>query len=415
VTGARSDRLIVVLTFGLVLVACSVAPSPTTSPKTSRLPSPAVSGSLAPGSPAVPPPGGLAEWQRVPPQSGLGDGVFQSVVSAGDRFLALGCVSNAEGCELPAIWESADGLEWQTAGPVFLPPNATRGTVLAAASSQFGSVAAGYVGQGDRVQASIWLRDAGGWTQTAPQSAGDAAISALLVTDGGVLAVGSDAFMSFIGFRSWSSVDGRTWQAAAKVANNAEGYPTHVFPVGGALLAWGSGCSDVCGPVASAWWLSVDGTAWQRVDSPQGLQRVAMTTIDRTVGGLVAFGWTAVADAPLRIEAWTTDETAAEWRSVEPPPAGENSRVLHHIVVGGGSVAAGTGQLGPDPNQSGGLVWLRGPGESSWRAPMVIPDLEILALVQSPVQPNRVIVIGQTSDGTMTRVVIWTGLVDWAA
>jgi hypothetical protein len=46
---------------------------------------------------------------------------------------------------------------------------------------------------------------------------------------------------------------------------------------------------------------------------------------------------------------------------------------------------------------------------------MVIPDLEILALVQSPVQPNRVIVIGQTSDGTMTRVVIWTGLVDWAA
>jgi hypothetical protein len=46
---------------------------------------------------------------------------------------------------------------------------------------------------------------------------------------------------------------------------------------------------------------------------------------------------------------------------------------------------------------------------------MVIPDLEILALAQSPAQPNRVIVIGQTLDGIQMRLVIWTGLVDWAA
>jgi hypothetical protein len=44
---------------------------------------------------------------------------------------------------------------------------------------------------------------------------------------------------------------------------------------------------------------------------------------------------------------------------------------------------------------------------------MVIPDLGIFALIQSPAQPNRVIVFGKTSDGT--RLVIWTGLVDWAA
>jgi hypothetical protein len=415
VTGARAVSVVVALAIGLGLVACSVAPSPTTSPAASRPPSPAVSGSVASVSPAAPPPAGLAGWQRLPPQNGLAGGMVQSVVSAGDRFLGLGCLAEAEGCELPAIWESADGLEWQSAGPVFLPPNATRGTVLAASFSQFGFVAAGYVGQGDRVQASVWLRDPGGWAQAAPQSASDAAISALLVTDGGVLAVGSDAFMHRNGFRSWSSIDGRTWPAAAKFANNAEGYPTHLLPVDGAFLAWGPGCADVCGPVASAWWLSVDGTAWQPADRPRGLEDVWVTALDRTDGGFSAFGFTAIADAPIRVEAWTADNKAAEWRSVEPPPAGENSRLLHHLVVGGGSVAAGTGQLGPDPNQSGGLVWLRGPGESAWRAPMVIPDLEILALAQSPVQPNRVVVMGQTSDGDQTRVVIWTGLVDWAA
>ncbi len=411
----RMARQIVAVALGLVPAACSVALSPTTSPAASRLSSPAITGSVAPVSPEAPPPGGLAEWQQLPPQSGLGDGVFQSVVSAGDRFLALGCVSAAEGCELPAIWESADGLEWRTAGPVFLPPNATRGTVLAASSSQFGTIAAGYVGQGDRVQASIWIRDAGGWTQTTPQSAADAAISVLLVTDGGVLAVGSDAYMSFNGLRSWSSVDGRTWQAAAKIVNNAEGYPTHILPVAGGLLAWGSGCGHVCGPVASAWWLSVDGTAWQPVDPPRGIERADVTAIDRVEGGFVAFGWTAVADAPIRVEGWTADETAADWRPVEQPPAGDEARVRHHLVVGGGSVAAGTGQPGPDPNQSTGLVWLRGPGESAWGAPVAIRNLDILALIQSPVQPNRVIVIGQTSDGAQTRLAIWTGLVDWPA
>jgi len=409
----RVACVIVALAIGIAPAACSAAPSPTTLPATDRPPSPAGSGSLVPVS--QPPPAGLAEWRQLPPQAGLGDGLLHSVVSAGDRFLGLGCTKNAEGCELPAIWESADGLEWQTAGPVFLPPNATRGTVLAASSSQFGSVAAGYVGQGDRVQASIWLRDAGGWTQTAPQSAADAAISGLLATDGGVIAVGSGAFMSFNGFRSWSSADGRTWQAAAKVANNVEGYPTHLLPVDDGVLAWGPGCGDVCGPVPSSWWLSVDGTAWQPVDPPRGLENIWVTATDRTDHGFVAFGFAAIADAPIRTEAWTADETAADWLPVEPPPGPDDSSVRHHLVVGGGSVAAGSAPPGLDPNKSGGLVWLRGPGESAWRAPMVIPDLEILALVQSPVRLNRVIVLGQTSDGTQTRLVIWTGLVDWAA
>jgi hypothetical protein len=46
---------------------------------------------------------------------------------------------------------------------------------------------------------------------------------------------------------------------------------------------------------------------------------------------------------------------------------------------------------------------------------MVLPDLNILALIQSPAQPNRVIVFGQTLDGIQMRLVIWTGFVDWAA
>jgi hypothetical protein len=404
----------VALAISIALAACSVAPSPTTSPAASRLPSPAVSGSVAPVSPEAPPPGGLAEWQQVPLQGDLRDALIFSVVAAGDRFLGLGCTKNAEGCEQPAIWESADGLEWRTAGPVFLPPTATWGRIAAVSSSRFGTLAVGSVGQGEQSQASIWLRDGGGWTQFSPPSAADSHISGLLATDDRLIAVGGEALMHFGGFKAWWSADGRTWQAAPPIVDKG-GYPTDLLPVAGAALAWGEGCGGICPPVPSAWWLSVDGTAWQSVEAPPGLEDVWVTAVARTDGGFAAFGFTALADAWIGVKAWTADDTAADWRSVEPPPARDDSRVVHNLVVGGGSVAAGFGRVDPNPNQSGGLVWLRGPGESAWRAPMVIPDLEILALAQSPAQPNRVIVIGQTLDGIQMRLVIWTGLVDWAA
>ncbi len=408
----RFVRVIVALALGFGQAACSVAPSPTTSPATARPSSPAVSGSLVPD-PSQPPPAGLAEWQQLPPQDGLAGGVVHSVVTVGDRFFGLGCIVNAERCDLPAIWESAEGIAWRTAGPVSLPPTATRGTISAVSLSRFGTLAVGSVGQGDRSQASIWLRDGGGWTQFSPPSAADSTVTALLATNDRVIAVGSQVFPTFGGFRAWWSADGTTWQAGPPIAGDQGGSPTNLLPLDGAFLAWGHACA-ICPPVPSAWWLSVDGTDWQPADPPPGLEDVWVTAMDRTDGGFAAFGEYPLADAPMQVKAWAADETAGAWRSVDPPPAPDNARVVDHLVVGGGSVAAGTGQVGPDPGQPGSLVWLRGPGETTWRAPAAIPDVAIFALIQSPTQPNRVIVFGQIFDGSLTRHVIWTGLVDWA-
>ena len=411
----RVARVIVALAIGLGPAACSVAPSrsPVSSPAATRLPSPASPGSVA--SPSVPPPtaraGGLADWRRLPPQSGLNGAGLLSVVSDGAGFLAVGCLADPEGCMQPAIWESDDGLAWRTAGPVFLPPDATSGLVATAVTSRIGTIAAGRVGHEGRFQASIWLRDVNGWVQITPQSATDATVSSLLATDGRVLAVGSGAFTELAGFEAWWSADGTTWEAAPPLLGT-DGYPVALLPLESSVLAWGPSCG-VC-VATTAWWVTGDGTAWQRVDPPPGLEGVYVSAIGNTQGGFEAFGTLGGGDLPVRPAAWAADETAAAWRPVEPPPQPEAASVNHMIPIGHGSVAAGDGPPGPGREQRTGLIWLRGPGETKWREPTIVPDFEVLALVQHPDQLNRVIVIGRTYVGLQESAVIWTGLVDWA-
>jgi hypothetical protein len=318
-----------------------------------------------------------------------------------------------EGCVQPAVWESDDGLAWRSGGPVFLPPESSSGEVLAAVGSRIGTLAAGSVRQGDKTEASIWLLGSDGWAQITPQSASDSTITAMLATDGRVIAVGSGAFTHFSGFRGWWSADGTTWQAAPSIADPQGGYPTDLLPVAGAALAWGTGCGDVCPVVPSAWWITADGTAWQPVEAPRGLGGANVTAIGRTQGGFIAFG-SIGAPEPLQPAAWVADELAEEWRLVESLPQPDATTVRHHLLIGHGSVAAGYAPPGPGGDQLRSLVWLRGPGDSTWRAPVEIPDMGIVGLIQHPEQLNRIIVIGRTFEGLEERLVIWTGLVDWA-
>ncbi|HEV8488914.1 MAG TPA: hypothetical protein VGQ58_03910 [Candidatus Limnocylindrales bacterium] len=417
----RAARLAVVLAVAVAPVACSqvpvATPRPTTTiPSGSRGPTATGASIPIPPSPTTTPlPGGLAEWRQLPPQDNLADARFLTAAWVGDRFLGMGCVATtADGCVQPAIWESRDALEWQMSAPVFLAPDFSGGSVVAAASSRIGTVAAGNVTDGDKIHASIWLRGADGWAQVTPQSSADSAISALLATDGRVMAVGSGAFTHFSGFRGWWSADGTTWQAAPSVADEGGGYPTDLLPVEGGLLAWGTSCGDVCPVLPSSWWFTTDGTAWQTVGPPPGLGDANVTAIGRTEGGYAAFGTLGSGDQPVRPAAWVADETAADWRSVDPPPQPEATSIGRHLLVGHGEIVAGSAPPGPGREQLQGLVWLRGPGETAWRAPVDLPDFDVIALLQVPQQLNRVVVIGRTFEGLEEEVVIWTGLVDWA-
>jgi hypothetical protein len=413
----RAVCVIVALAISLVMAACSQVPISTSSPASSPIPTSASSASLVvPTLSPTPPTGGLGDWHQLAPQNGLRDVAFMSVASEGDTFLGLGCFRAEEGCGQPGIWESEDGLNWRTAGPVFLPPDFTFGTVFAAASSRIGTVAAGNVRRGDNItqgletQASIWLRSADGWLQVTPQSASDATVNALLATDGRVVAVGSRAFIEQGGFRAWWSADGTTWQSTRSF--NTEPNPTALLQVAAGLLAWGPSCS-VC-VARTAWWLSVDGTEWQPIDPPRGLQGANVTAIGLTQGGFEAFGTLGGGNLPVRAAAWVADETAADWRVAEPPAQPEALNLRYHLPVGHGSVVAGIGPPGPGREQQTGLIWLRGPGESTWRAPVEAPDLEIVGLIQHPQELNRIIAIGRTFQGLRETVSIWTGLVDWA-
>jgi hypothetical protein len=417
VTGVRVARVIVALAIGLGPAACSTAPglSPTPSASNARPPSPAASDSLAPPlSPAATTAAGLLNWHQMPAPDALRNAHFVSVARVGDRFLGLGCVTGQEGCVQPAIWQSQDGLEWQIAEPVFLPPGSSGGTVVAAVSSAMGTVAAGNVTDGDRTQASFWLRGTDGWAQVTPQSAGDSTIHALLATDRRAFAIGSGAFMEASGFRAWWSPDGTTWQAAAAPADEQGGYPTGLLPMGDRLLAWGQSCGGVCVPT-TAWWVTADGTAWQPADPPRGLEGAYLYAIGATEGGFEAFGTVGGGDLPSRPTAWVADATATEWKTVRPPPDSDAIAILQYVRVGEGSVAAGQGG---GPTGLAGYIWLREPGDATWRAPMQLTlpdgDVSIVAVIQHPKQLDRIIVIGRTFEGLQESTVIWTGLVDWA-
>lgn len=415
----RAARLAVVLAIAVAPAACSQVPIVTPPPATPVRPTPTPTDGVptpTPPSPTeTPRPGGLAEWRQLPPQDSLADARFVSADWIGDRFLGMGCVApSADGCVQPAIWESADGLDWQRSAPVFLDPELSGGTVVAAASSRIGTVAAGNVTDGDKIHASIWLRGADGWAQVTPQSAADATVTSLLATDGRVVAVGSGAFTHFSGFRGWWSADGTTWSAAPSGGDESGGYPSDLLPVEGGLLAWGTSCGDVCPVLPSSWWLTTDGAAWQGVGPPPGLADGNVTAIGPTNAGYAAFGTTGSGDQPVVPAAWVADETAAQWRSVDPPPQPDATTVTHHLLIGHGEGVAGSAPPGLGREQLQGLVWLRGPGETAWRALVDLPDVDVIALLQVPDQPNRIVVIGRTFEGLEERVVIWTGLVDWA-
>jgi len=417
VTRFHATGFIVALAVGLGLAACSTAPgpSPTPSPATARPASPAATASIAPPpSPARTPAVGLLNWQEMPATEALRNARFASVARVGDRFLGLGCNTGQEGaCVQPAIWESADGLEWLIAEPVFLPPDSSGGAVSAVASSAMGTVAAGHVTEGDRTQASIWLRGSDGWAQVTPQGAGDSTIHALLATDRRAFAIGSGAFMEAAGFRAWWSPDATTWQAASSPADELGGYPTGLLPMGDRLLAWGPSCGGVCVPT-TAWWVTADGTAWQPTEPPHGLEGASLQLIGATEGGFEAFGSLGGGDLPVRPTAWIWNATAADWKTVRPPPDSDAVAMVQYLRVGGGSVVVGQG------GGSTGLaayVWLRGPLDDTWRPPMQLAlpdgDVAVVALVQHPKQLDRIIAIGRTYEGLRQRLVIWTGLVNW--
>lgn len=128
-----------------------------------------------------------------------------------------------------------------------------------------------------------------------------------------------------------------------------------------------------------------------------------------THAGLVAFG--AVGVDPAIPAAWFLANGAVAWQADEPPPQPERTTVSTHLLVGHGTLLAGTSHAADSPT---GLVWLRGPGDAAWRPPLRAPGVSVMTALQNPHRPAELIVVGLVDREGRQAVVLWGGSVDWA-
>ena len=223
------------------------------------------------------------------------------------------------------------------------------------------------------------------------------------------VAVGSDAYMEYFGFRAWSSDDGRAWVTrVAPVSESA--FPYELLALQSGLVAWGSACG-VC-PTESAWWRSEDGLAWTATGNELPGYKAYATAVGESQRGLVAFGTTGV--DPVKPAAWSLADGADRWEPVQPPAQPEGTFISHYLLVGDVAVLAATSSGNPlSPTASPtGLVWLAGPGED-WRPAIQLPGIQVIGLLQDPARVDRVVVVGRPSHGDPERF-LWTGTVELA-
>jgi len=403
------------LAVGLLVAACASGPAAPSSgtPATSQSgPLPSTSQSAPPPTPVSTVEAGLGDWHRLPDPAALANASIRNVARVSDGYIATGCTTlpGELTCDQPAIWRATDAVAWSEPTTLPMAPGETAGLAKAAVAVPAGLVVGGEVRlAGDRVHAALWFTPDGRSFERIADDAAleDASVVALTTLGDRVIAIGAGAFMEPAGFRAWSSDDGRTW-ADATPAGVGEPFPTGVLAREDGLVAWGPTCS-VC-PPSTAWWVSADGSHWAEKAVDLGGRFANVTVVAEVEAGLVAYGTLGGGDDPVTPAGWFLPSDAEQWVTAVAPPAPTPGTVDRFLLVGHGSVLAGTAWGQPAYR---GFVWYQGPADESWRQAALIPGIEVVALLQDPVALERLIVVGRESAGTGATV-IWSGTVDWA-
>jgi hypothetical protein len=347
-------------------------------------------------------------WQPIGEPPTFRAGTIRRIVPVATGFVAVGCTGAADECGAPAIWTSVDGLAWST--PIELPllPGDLPRSATAAVVAPGAVVVGGEVGRADRVHAALWVAAGGGAFERIADdpSFADGSVGHLLSLGDGLVAIGSDAYMEYTGFRAWRSNDGLAWFSTVPESDD-QASPNGVVGVEGGLVAWGPTCS-VC-PAETAFWRSADGASWSAGRRELDGEFSYASTLGVTDAGLVAFGTTGV--DPTAPAAWFLANGTERWVPVDPPPQPERTSIRFHLVVGHGAVLAGTSLTEDRPT---GLVWLSGPGETGWRPPMALPGVRVMGVLQDPTRLERLILVGETEAADRPSVGLWVGTVDWA-
>lgn len=348
-------------------------------------------------------------WQPIGEPPTFQAGYVRRILSVATGFVAVGCTGAVDACDAPAVWTSVDGLAWSAPTTLPLLPGETARSAMAAVVVPGAMIIGGEVGRADRIHAALWVAPAAGgpFERVADvPSFADGSVGHLLAVAGGLVAVGSDAYTEYTGFRAWHSVDGLAWLPTVPDSDD-EASPTGLIGVADGLVAWGPTCS-VC-PAETAFWRSADGRSWSDGRREIEGEFAYAGTVGATDGGLVAFGHLGV--SPGVPAAWSQANGSEHWTPVDPPPRSEQVWFVAHRTVGHGAVLAGASLRG---GQTTGMVWLTGPGDGVWRDPTTLPGVWPLGVLQDPSELERLILVGRLQAGDRPSVGLWVGSVDWA-
>jgi hypothetical protein len=249
-------------------------------------------------------PDGVA-WTRIRhDETNLGGSSWQemyAVAATDSGVVAVGATDAAAGPDA-APWISPDGLTWtRVPGNLFAFTGESAQVMTAVVATEGGFVAAGLDWSGGDQDAAAWTSPDGlTWTRSEDDESvfgGDDHqwMGAVVVSDGGVVAIGYDGSENEADAAVWTSPDGVTW---TRVPDGALGSPSRqemlaVVATPDGLVA--VGFDDSGGDGDAAVWTSPDGSTWARVahdeaifggTGNQGMGGVALTSAGVTAVGV---------------------------------------------------------------------------------------------------------------------------------
>ena len=209
-------------------------------------------------------------WDRVEgATSGLheaGDQAMQVVVPATPGVVAAGFETSPEGDLDASVWTSKDGSSWTRLTQATLTGPGDQ-QIVGATTMEDRLIAVGSSASvGGDLDAAVWVRADGEWTDITLGGPGDQQIDAVVASDTGLVAVGWSALGGNVDAAVWTSADGYGWDrvpAADVLGGAGDQRMSSVTSVDGTFFAGGSSTRDGRDPDGAVW-LSADGIEWSR-------------------------------------------------------------------------------------------------------------------------------------------------------
>jgi hypothetical protein len=411
-----------------VLVGCStsvpIAPA-TIGPSTTFGPAPsatAAESSPATSSADVSTSGGFT-WRAVP-MTQFGGVELTTIIAVPDGVLAVGAPYGgsaplAPSPGMPSLFRSSDGLTWQRLpdSAAFSHPGTSSfdsiASVVPGGSSLLVAVGETSNGDASASTAAAWRSTDGGvsWRRSEVGGATDAAMSDVVTTPHGFVAVGIDGqptggtqMIGVRGAAAWTSLDGTRWSRLPTGSTFAGAVMDRIIRAGPNLVAIGGDVPTGAFAAAPPIWHSTDGIHWTRAARPA---LPGSASIDASAGAWTGSEFVVVGEDELgdRRFLWTSRDGTSWSRSNLELATASSARAVPIALAMTGSTLVLVGFDQPsiagtfDQIQAGteADVWESGDGRT-WSA---IPALSLFSgAVPSRVIPTStgILVLASTAD-----------------